>query len=130
MPSSETVRTAPARAFDIAATCSVRETASPTTMSNTSSTLKATSASMREKPRARNAQSRARQRRPTMHTNHHAQLIDRQGPNIRAFQNAEDPFTGPTVEVARRLVGATLRRVIPRGEPDAGTVVGGRIVEV
>jgi DNA-3-methyladenine glycosylase len=65
-----------------------------------------------------------------MHTNHHAQLIDRQGPNTRAFQGTDDPFAGPTIEVARRLVGATLRRTIPRGEPDAGTLVGGRIVEV
>jgi len=65
-----------------------------------------------------------------MHNNHHAQLLDRQGPNICAFQDVDDPFAGPTVEVARRLVGATLRRVIPRGEPDAGTIVSGRIVEV
>ena len=31
--------------------------------------------------------------------------------------------------MARRLIGATLERVIPRGEPDAGTLVSGRIVE-
>jgi DNA-3-methyladenine glycosylase len=38
-------------------------------------------------------------------------------------------FDGPTIEVARRLVGATLVRVLPSGEPDAGTLVSGRIVE-
>ena len=42
----------------------------------------------------------------------------------------DDPFAGPTVEVARRLIGATLRRRIPRNEPDGRTIVGGRIVEV
>ena len=130
MPSSETVRIDPARAFDIAATWSVRETASPTTKSKASSTINATSASMREKPRARSAQPRARPRRLIMQTNHHAALLDRQGPNTRALAQTDDPFDGPTIDVARRLIGATLHRVIPRGEPDAGTVAGGRIVEV
>jgi DNA-3-methyladenine glycosylase len=65
-----------------------------------------------------------------MQSNHHATPIGRQGPNIRALQDADDPFAGPTVDVARRLVGATLQRRIPRDEPDAGTLVGGRIVEV
>jgi DNA-3-methyladenine glycosylase len=54
-----------------------------------------------------------------------------QVPNIRAAVaagTAED-FEGSTIDVARRLIGATLERVIPRGEPDAGTLVSGRIVE-
>jgi DNA-3-methyladenine glycosylase len=38
-------------------------------------------------------------------------------------------FEGPTICVAQRLVGATLTRVIPEGEPDAGLVLRGRIVE-
>ena len=41
----------------------------------------------------------------------------------------EDPFAGSTVDVARRLIGATLERIIPHGEPDAGILVSGRIVE-
>jgi DNA-3-methyladenine glycosylase len=65
-----------------------------------------------------------------MHNNHHARSIDRQGPNIRAPKNVDDPFAGPTVDVARRLIGATLQRRIPRGEPDGGAVLSGRIVEV
>jgi DNA-3-methyladenine glycosylase len=65
-----------------------------------------------------------------MQHNHHARTDDRQGPNTRAFGNVDDPFDGSTIDVARRLVGATLEREIPRGEPDAGTIVGGRIVEV
>src|SRR5271166_2695452 len=65
-----------------------------------------------------------------MQNNHHARTIDRQGPNTRASTSVDDPFDGATVDVARRLVGATLIREIPRGEPDAGTIVAGRIVEV
>jgi len=38
-------------------------------------------------------------------------------------------FEGPTIDVARRLVGAMLYRRIPRGAPDAGTLLTGRIVE-
>lgn len=38
-------------------------------------------------------------------------------------------FSGPTIEVARRLIGATLYRRIPRGEPNAGELLSGRIVE-
>jgi len=38
-------------------------------------------------------------------------------------------FSGPTVDVARRLIGATLLRRIPLGEPDAGELLSGRIVE-
>jgi DNA-3-methyladenine glycosylase len=38
-------------------------------------------------------------------------------------------FAGPTVAVARRLIGAILRREIPSGDPDVGTVLLGRIVE-
>jgi DNA-3-methyladenine glycosylase len=52
-----------------------------------------------------------------------------QVPNIRAVRSADDLFTGSTIEVAQRLVGATLERVIPAGEPDAGAILRGRIVE-
>ncbi len=45
------------------------------------------------------------------------------------FDDQEGLFEGPTVDVARRLVGATIYRRIPRGEPDAGTLLTGRIVE-
>ena len=38
-------------------------------------------------------------------------------------------FDGSTVDVARRLIGAYLVRRIPEPEPNAGTVVAGRIVE-
>ncbi len=38
-------------------------------------------------------------------------------------------FEGPTVEVARKLVGATLHRRIPRGEVGEGQWLAGRIVE-
>lgn len=38
-------------------------------------------------------------------------------------------FFGPTAEVARRLIGAILCRRLPQGEPDAGTLLTGRIVE-
>lgn len=53
----------------------------------------------------------------------------RQVPNIRAFHISDDPFAGTTIEVARRLIGATLERTIPAGEVDAGASVSGRIVE-
>jgi DNA-3-methyladenine glycosylase len=65
-----------------------------------------------------------------MQNNHHARTADRQGPNIRALRDVDDPFDGATVDVARRLIGATLQRVLPPGEPDGGTIVRGRIVEV
>ena len=64
-----------------------------------------------------------------MHINHHALARRRQAPNTRALAAVRDPFAGPTIEVARRLIGATLERVIPRGEPDAGVLFAGRIVE-
>lgn len=64
-----------------------------------------------------------------MRLNHHAPAKRRQGPNTRAVNFANDPFAGPTVDVARRLIGATLERIIPRGEPDAGLLLSGRIVE-
>ena len=38
-------------------------------------------------------------------------------------------FALPTVAVARALIGATLRRVVPSGQPDAGRELTGRIVE-
>ena len=50
--------------------------------------------------------------------------------DIRPHDNLEaNLFSGPTVEVARRLIGATLLRQIPPGEPDAGELLAGRIVE-
>jgi DNA-3-methyladenine glycosylase len=44
-------------------------------------------------------------------------------------QAAEGLFAGPTIDVAKRLVGALLYRRIPQGEPDAGALLAGRIVE-
>jgi DNA-3-methyladenine glycosylase len=38
-------------------------------------------------------------------------------------------FDGPTIDVAKRLVGAVLYRRIPPGERDAGELLAGRIVE-
>lgn len=38
-------------------------------------------------------------------------------------------FSGPTVDVARRLIGATLLRRVPLSDPDAGVLLSGRIVE-
>jgi len=56
---------------------------------------------------------------------HHARMSDGQArTDIR-----DELFDGPTASVARRLVGATLTRVIPAGERDAGAVLRGRIVE-
>jgi len=46
-----------------------------------------------------------------------------------AAEPGSDMFAGPTVEVARRLIGATLWRRIPHAEPDGGVMVSGRIVE-
>jgi len=56
----------------------------------------------------------------------------RQVPNTRASSDVVerlDPFAGPTVDVARHLIGATLERIIPSGEVGAGSLVSGRIVE-
>ena len=53
----------------------------------------------------------------------------RQAPNTRAFHVGEDPFAGATIDVARRLIGAAIERVIPPDEIDAGTTLSGRIVE-
>jgi DNA-3-methyladenine glycosylase len=41
----------------------------------------------------------------------------------------ERVFAQPTVAVARELIGASLIRIIPPDEPDAGDVLVGRIVE-
>lgn len=41
----------------------------------------------------------------------------------------ENFFGGPTIDVARRLIGATLSRRLPDGELGAGAIVAGRIVE-
>ncbi|MDQ6780224.1 MAG: DNA-3-methyladenine glycosylase [Candidatus Eremiobacteraeota bacterium] len=38
-------------------------------------------------------------------------------------------LSAPTVDVARGLVGATLLRTLPPGEPGAGQILSGRIVE-
>jgi DNA-3-methyladenine glycosylase len=64
-----------------------------------------------------------------MQANHHAPAAGSQVPNIRAVEHASDPFAGSTIEVARRLIGATLHRVVPPGERDGGAVLRGRIVE-
>src|SRR5215471_9300150 len=50
-----------------------------------------------------------------------------QVPNKRVRTSSK--FFGSTIDVAKRLIGATLARRLPIGEPDAGTIVGGRIVE-
>jgi DNA-3-methyladenine glycosylase len=52
----------------------------------------------------------------------------RQGPNRRA-RTPSGLFAGPTIDVARRLIGAILERRVPRGERDAGATLKGRIVE-
>src|ERR1700694_505792 len=44
-------------------------------------------------------------------------------------QQVEELFSGPTIDVARRLIGATLYRTIPKGEPGAGKILSGRMVE-
>jgi DNA-3-methyladenine glycosylase len=51
--------------------------------------------------------------------------------DIRVSDEAirDEPFAGPTIDVAKRLIGAVLYRRIPRGEPDAGEMLAGRIVE-
>jgi len=41
----------------------------------------------------------------------------------------EHLFASPTIDVARALIGAYLRRVVPPGQPDAGSVLMGRIIE-
>jgi DNA-3-methyladenine glycosylase len=64
-----------------------------------------------------------------MFSHHHATMALGQAPNKRARKTTAALFKGHTIDVARRLIGATLERRIPRGEPDAGTLVRGRIVE-
>lgn len=50
--------------------------------------------------------------------------------NIRPMARDSDAlFEGSTVEVARKLIGATLHRRIPRGEVGEGQWLAGRIVE-
>jgi DNA-3-methyladenine glycosylase len=62
-----------------------------------------------------------------MITHHHAYFASGQ---VRTdIRISDEFFNGPTIDVARRLVGAALYRRIPRGEPDAGSWVSGRIVE-
>jgi DNA-3-methyladenine glycosylase len=51
------------------------------------------------------------------------------GPKGQLLQTGDDLFRGPTIEVAKRLVGAVVYRRVPRGEPDAGRLLSGRIVE-
>src|SRR5438132_3406911 len=58
--------------------------------------------------------------------NHHAKRRVRQGTE---WSNQPFDFLGPTIEVARRLVGAMLVREVPQPEPDAGTIIVARIVE-
>jgi len=62
-----------------------------------------------------------------MITHHHAYIT---GGQVRTDIRVNgELFTGPTIDVAKRLVGAILYRRIPRGEPDAGSWLSGRIVE-
>ena len=62
-----------------------------------------------------------------MITHHHANATSGQ---VRTDIRVNDQFfSGPTVDVAKRLVGATLYRRIPHGAPDAGSLLSGRIVE-
>jgi DNA-3-methyladenine glycosylase len=58
--------------------------------------------------------------------NHHSKRKVRQE---TGWSNAPFAFYGPTIDVARRLVGALLIRNIPAGEPDAGEQIVARIVE-
>jgi DNA-3-methyladenine glycosylase len=48
---------------------------------------------------------------------------------MSAATTLEQVFALPTIAVARALIGATLRRVVPPGQPDAGCELAGRIVE-
>lgn len=48
---------------------------------------------------------------------------------MRTLPQLENFFHGPTIEVARQLIGATLRRIVPKGQPDSGETLAGRIVE-
>lgn len=61
-----------------------------------------------------------------MMRNHHANRVARQE---AVLSEEHFSFSGPTIDVARRLVGAILIRRIPDGEPDAGTDIVVRIVE-
>ncbi len=62
-----------------------------------------------------------------MITHHHAYVT---GGQVRTdIRVKQELFTGPTIDVAKRLVGAILYRRIPHGEPDAGSWLSGRIVE-
>ena len=67
-----------------------------------------------------------------MRLHHHATRNDGQvRTDIRPDrQQVDELFRGPTIEVAKRLVGSTLSRRLPPGQPDDGTIVAGRIVEV
>ena len=121
--SSETVRAVLARPPESATERNVMVTASPTANSKIARMLKPMTASMREYPRRR------KRLLILMRLNHHAPADWRQGPNTRAAVSAVDPFVGPTVEVARRLIGAKLERILPPGEPDGGSLASGRIVE-
>ncbi|MDQ6767927.1 MAG: DNA-3-methyladenine glycosylase [Candidatus Eremiobacteraeota bacterium] len=71
---------------------------------------------------------RDRQSRNAITLHHHASHTSGQvRTDIRA--KTDTLFEGPTVDVAKRLVGAVLYRRIPCGEPDAGKLLAGRIVE-
>lgn len=50
-------------------------------------------------------------------------------PKDPLLQPSDGFFDGPTIDVAKRLVGAVLYRRIPDGEPHAGELLAGRIVE-
>lgn len=62
-----------------------------------------------------------------MITHHHAYFASGQ---VRTdIRISDELFSGPTIDVAKRLVGAVLYRRVPRGEPNAGAWLSGRIVE-
>lgn len=57
---------------------------------------------------------------------HHAKLRGRQE---TSWSSHAFDFSGPTIDVARRLIGAYLARTIPADQPDAGVRMLARIVE-
>src|SRR6202022_3750045 len=89
--------------------------AAPTASNKTKMMDMLTSSSAREKPRV------------FMITHHHAYVTSGQ---VRTDIRVNDElFSGPTVDGAKRVVGALLYRRIPHGAPDAGSLLSGRIVE-
>jgi DNA-3-methyladenine glycosylase len=64
--------------------------------------------------------------------NNRANGDPRKGLTVLTDDNAakwEQVFALPTIAVARALIGATVRRIVPPDQPDAGEEIVGRIVE-